>query len=289
MPAPHARPRTVNLNQLTPKTTILIRGKLSYSRLYQHIDGEELKRDQDLNRQRGLQPIDKPYTTATVYQSEVQFRNPAGVNDPSMRTAEEQYVWEHQYLSNNSPDMGWCFRAINKSRNLPEIYQYNPTTQQYDKVVLTGNMDRGLDVTLVLRIFKGSMHNNGISLDKVLVNEPIRYFSSADADLQAFGIVLNNQTAENSAPTVHAPAQTPTQAPAPAATPAPNGFAAAPTNVPPVPPAPGTGGYNAPAPGQVAPAGNSAFGAQPTQPAGRQAPVTPGIGYNPQDDPNRQY
>lgn len=293
--APHARPRTVALNTLTPKANILIRGKLSYSRLAKHIDGDELARDQQLSRTRGLQPIDKPYTTATVCQSEVQFKNPAGVNDPAARTPEEQYVWEHQYLSSNGHDTGWCYRAVNKSRNLPEVYQYNPVTHQYDRVILETNLDRNLDVTLVLRIFKGAMNNNGISLDKVLVNEPIRYFNNADDDLQAFGIVLNKNAETGTAPANDAaPAQPAQPAGAPAAQQNANSFAApgaapAPTATPatsPVPPAPGQNmGYTAPAPNPGQVPGNSAFGAVP---GAAPAPTT-GVTYDPRTDPNRQY
>jgi hypothetical protein len=91
---------------------------------------------------------------------------------------------------------------MNKSRNVPEIYQLN-AQGQYDKVPtpLKGELATGLNVTAVCRIFKGTAGNNGVTLDKVLVNEEIKYFEGGsgtaklDTSLNEYGITFSGYTA----------------------------------------------------------------------------------------------
>lgn len=280
---------TVGLNDLTPKSLICVRGRLTYSRLAKHIDGEELERDNARRKASNGNPINRPYTTATICDARVLFVNPQAEQNPTLRTREETYALEHMYQSMNNKNSGWNYNAVNKSRNLPRVFEYNRESGKYDPVSLTGELDNGLDVTLVMRVFKGQNGNNGISLDQVCINEPVRYYSGG-IDLSAYGIITSESVAP--APTEAAAPVQPTQpvapiAPvAPAAQPVTGGFATQPA-------APAAMPYQAPAPAGMpaAPAGPSAFGAYPAAPA-PAAPVAPapgGIQYNPANDPSRQY
>lgn len=248
--------RTVNLNQLVPNTTILVRGKLAYSRLARQIDGEELQKDMSRRQQKGWIPIEKPYTTATINNAAV-IPSANGQKGPA-----DIYVEEHFYQSRSNQATGWSFTANNKGKNLPWVAEMQGT--QAIQVIPEGELANGLDVTLVLRVFKGKP-NNGLSLDGVIVNEPIRYFNgTAGAGLADMGI-----TFVPAANAPKAPAAQPAPAPAVAPAAAPAGFPA------------DENPFGTPV---TAPAGNP-YAAAPA-PAGMPfgAPQQQGIRYNPNSD-----
>lgn len=91
--------RTINLNQLTPNTTVLVRGKLAFSRLAKQIDGEELQKDMQRRQQKGWLPIDKPYTTATINNAQIVCPN-------GQESLADQYVKEHFYQSRSQQATG---------------------------------------------------------------------------------------------------------------------------------------------------------------------------------------
>lgn len=283
--------RTVTTNQLTPGTLIAVRGKLSYSRLTSRIEGEELRKDMARRQQKGWIPIDKPYTTATIEQAEVICKNPQN------RTPEEVYALESLYTSTTKQQAGYQFTANNKGTlNLPYIAQRDMSKPSVVKQVLPeGELASGLDVTLILRVFKGKP-NNGVTLDGVIVNEPIRYFDSARAGagldqlgisfeaLPAGAIPTSTPSAEPAAP-VMAPSAPATDYAAHTDAP----FSSQPAQ-PVSQPAYNQNAYGAsPAPAQTAPD----MGAAAAAAAGMNPPVNPfgnpdngnGIRYNP-NDPN---
>lgn len=294
--------RTVPLNSLTPRAIFCIRGRLTYSRLARHIDGDELTRDDQRRIQTGRRPVGRPYTTATICDAQVLYKDPNAAANPALRTIEESYATENLYTSTAANNSGLCYSANNKSRNLPAVFEFNKDTGKYHRVDITGELESGLDVTLVLRVFR-NQNNNGISLDQVLVNEPIRYYNNTELDLSQYGVVVEPTmpssapvapvTAQPMAPVATAPVQ-PVQpaAPAPVAQPTNSGFAAPQPAAPvaPVAPVQPEQPYQAPAP-----QGASAFGtaypqqaAAPVQPVQPAAPA-PGIQYDPSQDPNRNY
>lgn len=181
--------RTISTNQLTPGRIFLVRGKVGFSRLTSRIEGEELQQDIQRRRSKGWLPIDKPYTTITINQAEVI------VKDRNNIQPEEQYAIESLYTSSSQRGQGgYSYTANNKgTRSLPYIAATRAGAQGVvDQIQPEGELANGLDVTLVMRVFKGKP-NIGVSLDGVIVNEPIRYFDNtrAGAGLDGFGITFN--------------------------------------------------------------------------------------------------
>lgn len=191
--------RTVNSNDLTPGKLFAVRGKLGYSRLTSQIDGDELRKDITRRRQKGWMPIERPYTTATINGAEVICA------DPNNLTPEERYAVESLYVSTASRNQGeFSFTANNKGNSLPYIAVSRPDDPSVaDQIQPDGELASGLDVTLIMRVFKGKP-NNGVSLDGVIVNEPIRYYNNAQAGagLSQLGIKFNSlpQGAANAMP-----------------------------------------------------------------------------------------
>lgn len=181
--------RTITTNQLTPGRIFLVRGKVGFSRLTSRIEGEELQQDIQRRRSKGWLPIEKPYTTITINQAEVI------VKDRNNIQPEEQYAIESLYTSSSQRGQGgYSYTANNKgTRALPYIAVTRAGAQGVvDQIQPEGELANGLDVTLVMRVFKGKP-NMGVSLDGVIVNEPIRYFDNTRAGdgLDGFGITFN--------------------------------------------------------------------------------------------------
>lgn len=193
-----------NNQDLTPGEVFLIRGRIGYSHVSRlTTDDERIKMNQGR-----IHPIDKNYTKIALYN--------AGVicQDPQAPTIAEQYAMERMYVSSNPKTPGNNFNAINKSPYLPAVGVLNPTPenpQNYDAINLEGReLANDLDVTIVMRVFKGS-GNAGVSLDAVLVNEPVRFYESRGiaSALKAYGITMNPaETMPEAAPAAPAaPAQ----------------------------------------------------------------------------------
>ena len=178
--------KNISSGKLTPNATYLVRGKVGYSHIATHTtDAERM----EANKRR-QHPIDKNYTTLTIHSAQVLCK------DPANPTIEEQYASESLYNSSSPKYPGKNFSGINKSRNLPQVGVLTPTPEapnNYVETKLDAELASGLDVTLVMRVYKGQGSNNGVSLDRVLVNEPIRYYggnSEIDKALAGFGITF---------------------------------------------------------------------------------------------------
>lgn len=163
--------RTVELNSIRPNTTFLVRGKLAYSRLVNKIEGQALQDDIRSRRQRGIHPIDKPYTTATINDAVVV------VKDPNNLAPQEIYAQESFYASRAEGASGYSYSAVNKGNQTPWIGE-EVSPGNIVQVYPDGELANGLEVTLVLRVFGTKTVNNGLSLDGVIVHEPIRTFAS---------------------------------------------------------------------------------------------------------------
>lgn len=203
---------TINVNSLTVDSTYLVRGKSAFCRITRQTTDAE-REAANKTRQH---PIEKNYTTISIYDAQVLCKDP---NKPSL---EEQYAAEKLYRSSSPDQPGNNFTAMNKSHNLPKVAVADPNNpNSYDEIIPEGELARGVDVTLVMRVFKGQ-GNNGVSLDRVLVNEPIRYFggsSSVDKSLSEMGITFNALSpaeAAKAAPVAAAPDAVPFPNPEPA-------------------------------------------------------------------------
>lgn len=229
---------TIAAETLTEGQTILVQGKLSFSRLARLIEGAELEKR--IASSKGFYPTKVPHTTISLIDARVV---PA---DPNNVTTEEQFVQEKMYQVKSGDNAGKTgYNIDDKSGYLPPVF--GPSAENagaYTQVILESDLASGLDVTLVLNTFKPAGYaKRGIGLQQVLVNEPVRYYSQGanTQDLAARGIVIdgpikrvagNDSTAAAPAPEEHGadtaadaygnPAPAPmTSAPAPVQAPAP--------------------------------------------------------------------
>ena len=177
---------TVNADELTEGALVLVRGKLGFARLTRLIEGAELQTSDARKTQNGMNPVGVPHTTATVTHAEVICK------DPAAPTLEERFVAERRYASKKRPETGANYTIDSKGRNLPVIAIPNGEGQVVQDT--SGQeLAQGLDVMLVLRVYKPKTYNKrGLSLDQVIVNEPVKYYggNTNTAELAARGIVF---------------------------------------------------------------------------------------------------
>lgn len=180
---------SVSATQLTEGNSIFIRGKLAFARLTRVIEGRELEASDQRKVQNGMNPVGKPHTTATITEAKVQFA------DPANPTLEERFVAERCYTSRKNPDSGANYSIDSRGTSLPSIAIPSDTGDgTYDPDTSGQELAQGLDVTLVLRVYKPkNFSNRGLALDQVIVHEKPRYYNlGVDKDeLRARGIVLN--------------------------------------------------------------------------------------------------
>lgn len=173
----------IQANQLTVNAKIYVEGITTYSRLAKRIEGEELAKDKKRKQQRGMVIIDKPYTTISIEDAKIRPQNPAALS------LEEQYVQERFYMKSNVGNT-YVYNINNKSPFLPPVSQFDPTTKVAQQVNLNGKeLATGLKVLLCLSVYQSkTWGGKGISLDGVIVMEPIRYYTSSVQDYSALGI-----------------------------------------------------------------------------------------------------
>lgn len=173
-------PKTIQSNQLTPGATYLVRGKVAFSRITRQTTDEERERE----NKRRMYPQDKNYTNMSLYDATVLAK------DPQNPTIEEKYAAECLYRSASQNYPGNNFSAMNKTQKLPIVGELQGNNQ-YVEIKPQAELATGLDVTLVMRVYKPTgQRNNGVSLDRVLINEPVRYYgggSEVDNALSDFG------------------------------------------------------------------------------------------------------
>lgn len=181
----------IQANQLTVNAKIYVEGITTYSRLAKRIEGEELEKDKKRKQQRGMVIIDKPYTTISIEDAKIRPQNPAALS------LEEQYVQERFYMKSkidaatNTPvGNTYVYSINNKSPFLPPVSQFDPTTKVAQQVNSNGKeLATGLKVLLCLSVYQSkTWGGKGISLDGVIVMEPIRYYTSSAQDYSALGI-----------------------------------------------------------------------------------------------------
>ncbi|MGW6600478.1 hypothetical protein [Streptomyces sp. NPDC055036] len=180
---------TVSASQLSEGNSVLIRGKLAFAVLARLIQGAELIASDQRKMQNGMNPIGKPHTTATIVNAEVQFA------DPDNPTLEERFVSERRYPSKKNPDSGLNYSIDSKGSNLPIIAIPSAAGDgTYAQDESGQELAQGLEVTLVLRVYKPKNFNNrGLALDRVIVHEEPRYYNAGidQAELAARGIVFS--------------------------------------------------------------------------------------------------
>jgi hypothetical protein len=177
----------VHATQLTPGTNVHIKGKLTFSRLAQLVDGEELAKSDAQRVQNKMSPVGRPHTSVNLAEAEVVFA------DPANPTPEEIFVQERRYLSKVHPEYGLSYSLDNKSTTLP-IVGVQKADGTVEQVILEGDLAAGIEVTLVLRVYKPQGYANcGLILELVVLHEPVRYYNAGinTGELAARGIVFS--------------------------------------------------------------------------------------------------
>lgn len=176
----------ISANQLREGQVVLVKGKLTFSRLTRLVEGEALARVDAQRVSNGMQPIGRPHTSISLAHAEVLFQNPA---EP---TKEEQFVEERRYTSKKHPEYGECYSLDNKSDRLPIVSKLNAEGKA-EQVELAGELAADVEVIVVLRVYKPRNYNNrGLSLDQVIIQDTeVKYFSAGATNeaLAAVGIV----------------------------------------------------------------------------------------------------
>lgn len=180
---------SISASQLAEGTRVFIRGKLGFARLTRPIAGPELAASDQRKIQNGMSPVGKAHTTATITEAEVGFA------DPANPTVEEKFVSERCYVSAKNPDTGANYSIDSKGTSLPIIAIPSASGDgTFDQDASGQELAQGLDVTLVLRVYKPkNFVNRGLALDQVIVNETPRYYTGGVStnELAARGIVFN--------------------------------------------------------------------------------------------------
>lgn len=171
---------------------ILVRGKTSFSRIASVIDGPALERRVAQELKRGsLYPTKVPHTTISIIDAQVLPL------DPTAPTQEETFVFEKTFELKTGENAGRRgFNVDNKSTTLPTVLEMDPDVAgSYRQLVLERDLASGLDVTLVLEVYKPKGYEKrGLALRQVVLHEPVRYYASSGVDtsaLAARGIVVN--------------------------------------------------------------------------------------------------
>lgn len=163
----------INVNSIETNAKVYVDGIVDFSRITSLIEGDELTADNARKMQNGLKPTDKPHTRMTISHAAVSYAN------PSAPTLAEQYIADRLYSSPKHPEKGLCYTAMNKTKNLPEIYARDGiTSKRLERVNASAEVASDVSVTLVLRFFATTL-NKGVSLDAIIINEkPIRWATS---------------------------------------------------------------------------------------------------------------
>lgn len=177
--------KSINNNQLTPGKQVWVRGRISYCRVTSQVAGRELDNANARRKEHKMRPINKPYTTVTINHAQI---IPV---QPGSKTLEEQYIEERFYTASDPTKAqtdGYCCSVINKGKRLPYVAYLQGN--QMNQIVPEGELQNGLDVTIVIRTFK-SPDGNGITLDGIILNEQARYYSNNTQGFIERGITFN--------------------------------------------------------------------------------------------------
>lgn len=162
---------TVCVNEkMRPGESVVIKGKLDFSRLAKHIDGEELERYNYWAEQRsGVFMNHRPFTQVTLSDAELVFAN------PDSPTWEEIYVQQHMLYTSKSKqsDGKTCATLTNKSSRLPHVGVLDNGV--VNEVKLERELDRSLNTIVTAYVFNGYKEHRGVSLDWVIVDK-LRYY-----------------------------------------------------------------------------------------------------------------
>lgn len=174
--------------RLKEGTTVLVRGRVTFSRLTRHIEGAELaRRVAEAKAAGALYPTSRPHTTISLVDPQV-------IQLGDQPTLEEQFAAQKIYTLKKGENAGRRgFSIDSTSTNLPLVFAPN-AEGKHEQLVLENDLASGMDVTLVINVFKPQDYEKrGLGLNQVVLNEPVRYYQGAGVTndaLAALGITI---------------------------------------------------------------------------------------------------
>lgn len=180
-------PYNIQPNQLTPYDIAIVKGTLApYSHLARIVEGQALIAENERRRQHGINiKIDRPYTSATVFNASIVPNNPQNF------TILEQYITERFFTRQSADLPGNNYEARNTGKFMPAIYVKQPDGH-YKQIAIDRELAGNQPCMLVLRVFK-AQPNNGVSLIAVLLEEEPKFVEVGQRwirDLAQRGLVL---------------------------------------------------------------------------------------------------
>lgn len=170
------RNKTVRINELKSGDVFYVAGKVRYSYISKHLEGEALRRS--IERQKALgfrRPIEVPHTELTIEDAHVLMKDPR--NPTKVETFAKECLY--QATDRETGRTSWRFSEKSLSKHLPKVLvRREGDPKVYDEVRLEHEPANGLDVTVVVSVYdnKGKLCKK---IDTVLINEPLRYFRNA--------------------------------------------------------------------------------------------------------------
>lgn len=212
-------PKQTSFNQVQPGTQVVVKGQTAYSHIASFIEGEELAKENA--RSKSMYPQTRPYCRLNIKNAQIVPQNPNDAN----QTYAESAVQERFYVSNSTKYPGiYCYQARSTGNRLPNVFEH--TSTGCNQVILEDELAEDLDVTVIMNIYGGKPGmNNGIGIAAVVVEEPIRYFSSNSQTISTLEKMFGPVTLVKANPPVvaenvetpvtsYTPPVTPPQAPA---------------------------------------------------------------------------
>ena len=176
--------RTVDSSSLRPGERILVRGRVTWCRIASFIDGDELAEKNARRREYNISPIETKHTSISIDKAEVFPR------DKNNITIEERFIDGRFFKNSNASQTqggfefeGWRYSIDNKSPYLPFVARKGQASKgenprEFYQIYPKYDLERGSEVLLILKVFKGRMNHNGVGLDGVIIldDEP-RFFT----------------------------------------------------------------------------------------------------------------
>lgn len=165
------------LNLIPEGSEAYIRGKVDYCRIAKQIDGDALTRDMASRRQRGRDPIERPYTTLTL-------KDPTIVpisKDLNNMTALETLLHNTRFYS-SAKDASKRFTSDNKGNSIPKAAHWEDG--KYHAVILQNELAQDSDVMIKVRVFKPkTRRNHGLAMDAVMIMDPVIKYWAPSGDI----------------------------------------------------------------------------------------------------------
>lgn len=153
--------------------SVVVKGRLDYSCLAEKIAHEHLDRENRWRAERGLPAINRPYTSAVIYDACVVCK------DKDNPTWAEAAMQERMYTSRAKHIKGRaCVQLMNKTVHLPHVGVLDPASGTVAEVELKRDLARGLEVSAVAVVTPGLSfagdNTKGLTLTWVIADE-LRY------------------------------------------------------------------------------------------------------------------